>query len=974
MRIFFAVFASIAFFSTREAPQLLAASPVMLSQLRDSTLTVGTLPNGMRYYIKVNASPAKRARLWLAVHAGAINEDDDQRGYAHFLEHMAFNGTRQFPGNTLIDVIEQAGMTFGADLNAYTSFDETVYQLTMPTDDLEIFRKGFDILTDWADGSILSDSLAVAGERGVVLGEWRVRRADTSVQRIQINALKRIFGEGSKYVDRLPIGTVEALQAAVPAPLQRFYKDWYRPDLMAVIAVGDFDPEMVKQEIFERFGKISMPNSPRSFKRPAIPASDQTIVHIVKDKVRPQVEMYWSVPSDDGTPESALRLKLLEEILFPIVQRKLTKLSKQEQRPFAGAAVGRTKGITPAMRDQYMMRVVSMPDSLKGAMISVIAEFERIAQNGMPDSELELQKTILLRRYEAAAAGATATGSLHLAQLYTRHYLSGTGHLLSPSQELELAQKILPTISSDDLALFAGHWRTPANRTVTYSVPPVSGVHPVTEEHIHTLLDSLVTTKLDVTNAIPIVAQANSNTSLISIMPKGGKIIKEETVSSINATTWTLSNGARVVFKRVDNNPDDIKIYAHSLGGHSLLPDSLFFTSPRLVGMLMTAAGGLGGMGSDQLRSELSGTAVREFRVDLNAFEEEVAISGSPRELETLFQLMYLQFTNPTIDTTSLLEWRRTGGSTLRMTSNDRLAVRMSGHRRLGPPQPVNVTFVDLDQAMNVYRERFGDASDFTFYIVGAASPDQIKPLIEQYVASLPSTNRTTRETAKNFEIPLMTQRRISENRHPGLPAERAQTAIMFAGALDAAPETHFWERSRLQALSWILSRRLRNRLREEMAVTYSAGAPVQIYKTPDVRYVISISVVTSPDDMDSAVKATWEEIDSLRMNGPTDEELSMVATIQRRAVENARESNAWWIARMQSAEELGIPLDQLGLKSSTAFTGDEIIAAAMKYLPKDVYAQSTMLPTKATIAKAKEKSDAKQDSAGDNADESAID
>ncbi len=945
------------FFSLTASTKLGAAPPASLPPLVDPALTVGTLPNGMRYYIKANKHPANRAMLWLAVDVGSVFEDDDQLGYAHFLEHMAFNGTRHFPGNTLIDMIEQAGMTFGADLNAYTSFDETVYQLTMPTDDSTILRQGFDVLTDWASGGILSDSAEVIGERGVVLGEWRARLPDTASQRMQRETFERIFGRGSKYVDRFPIGTVRSLEQAVSTPIQRFYRDWYRPDLMAVIVVGDIDPAVVKREIVRRFGAIPKAQSPRSFTRPILPASASTVVHVVKDRVSPLVEMEWAVPVIDGTPESAMRLRLLEQLVFPTVQRTLTKLAKQERRAFAGAALGRAPGFVRPAADHYTLRVVAPADSLTAALQAALTVVERVVQHGIPATELDMQKTAIRRSYESVADGATAISSQALAQLYTSHYLTGDEQLWSPAQALALVRKILPAITANDVAAFARQWQTAANRTVTYYQPDAPGVHAVTPHTVVTLLDSLVRTPLAATPPATVSRTGTSTTtgaSLLPTLPKVGQIVREDQIPSIDATRWTLSNGAQVVFKHTDNNPDAITLRAHSVGGHSLLPDSLFYTSGRLVGMLMTASGGLKGKGHDELHRELSGTGLREFSIDLNTFDEAITVGGSPREVEMLFQLLYLQFTAPTIDTTALAEWRRTGGASLRMSGSDQLAASLGRNSRLGPPQPVNVTFMDLAQAMHVYRDRFSDASDFTFYLVGATTAAQVKPLVERYLASLPSTNRTTREAGKDFKIPLPTERQVSEVRSQSIPPEKAQTSIRFNGTLPSKPDAYVRERSRLQALSWILGRRLLTRLREQMAVTYSIGAPVQFYQTPDLRYVLSITLMTSPDDMPRSKTAIWEEIDSLREHGPTPTELAMVTTVLQRGLENARQNNAWWIDRLVTLEALQIPLEQLGATVQPPFTVSDMIAAAAQYLPKDVYTQSTALPTLEDIAKAK--------------------
>ncbi len=943
-------------------------SPLVDSVLVDPELMVGTLPNGMRYYIRVNKLPAKRANLWLAVDAGSIQEDPDQLGFAHFLEHMAFNGTKHFPGNSLIDVIEQTGMTFGADLNASTNFDETVYQLTIPTDDSKIFSQGLQIVEDWANGGITMDSAAVVGERGVVMGEWRMRLPDTASKRLQNDMLTRTFGKGSKYLDRFPIGTPESLEGATAAPIQRFYKDWYRPDRMAIIAVGDFDAAMVKKEIIKRFGRIPKPSaSARSFTRQPVISSSSTVVHVIRDRVNPQVELTWTVPEASHTPEAAMRQALLERITFPAIQRTLTKLSKQERRPFAGGAIGRSTGMARPLPSQYLVRLAAAPDSLTNGLAVLLTEVERVARYGIPGAELEAQKAILLRQFESAADGQDALPSRSITERYSRHFLTGKGQLWGAAQALTLARRLLPTITSNDVAAFVREWHNPAGRVVTFQTPIANGVRPVTEVDVLAVLDSVTSTQFTATPAsAPALASSTgtkASTSILATPPTPGTIIKEEQATLAGVTTWTLSNGARVVFKATKNNPDGLTLQAYSRGGHTRLPDSLFFTPGRLVGMLMTASGGLGDKDHEQLTNELGTTGLKEFRVDLNAFDEEIALTGSPRELDMLFQLLYAQFTNPTVDTTALAEWRRTGGGTLRMIPNDRLALQMGQHRRLAPPQAVNVPFIDLAQAMRVYHDRFGDASDFTFYIVGAATAQQVKQLVEQYLASLPSTHRTTRETARDLKIKLPNQRVVREMRSPNLSAERAQAQFVFNGLVPSSPAEYLIEHRRLMAVSQILGDRLRNRLREDMAVTYSASAPVQFYRTPEERYCLVISFLTDPSVIDSSVTAVWEEINRLRDNGPTAGELEIAATIQRRQAENARQSNLWWVSQLQNFETLNIPFDKLGLVAQPPLTAQEVQSAANKYLSKDIYTQMTILPTLETLAKKKMQADSTRDS-----------
>ena len=959
------------------------AAQAQTIRAKSSAQIVGVLPNGMRYYIRANAVPAQRANLWLAVNAGSIQEDDDQRGFAHFLEHMAFNGTRRFPGNTLIDVIEQAGMTFGADLNAYTSFDETVYQLTIPTDDSLLLRQGFHILEDWANNGILVDSLSVVAERGVVLGEWRMRTPDSAGQRVQHESLQRLFGSTSRYVDRFPIGLPDLLRNANPAPLKRFYRDWYRPDLMAVIAVGDFDARAVERQIQRRFGHIPPARTPRAFSRPQVPVADTTIVQVIRDKVDPLVEMTWAAPSRSGDSDDIIRQALMEELFFPYVQRLATIASKQERRPFVVSGAGRMPGMIRPMGARYVIRIMAAPDSLIYGFSALLTEVERVAQHGLPATVLETEKAAILRRYEHEAAEADATSSTVFAERYKEHFLSGEGVLMGSAQLLERVQQLLPAITSEELAAFAARWREASRRIVRVQIPFGAAVPNMSVSEILQLLNSTersilesgpaplftlskggvsvgvrAADRVDVPPGTSGGASATSAGSGSSARPlltatHSGTITSAETNSAIGVTTWTLSNGARVVLKPMMNNPDGVTMHAYSEGGHSLLPDSLFYSSGRLVTMLMTAAGSLGNHQRDIIEQQLRASGVRQFRVSLNAFDEEVLVGGSPRDLETMFQLLYLQFTAPTVDTIRLAEWRRTGARSLYGSVNDQLAAQIGQYPRLSLPQAVNVPFIDLEQAMRVYRHRFGDASDFTFYIVGAVDSARVRPLVERYLAGLPATQRTAREKPKLLSVPLPGEPLVSEARHPDMSAERAQMSVMFMGATPGDSAAHLLERQKAEMVSLILSRRLRNRLREQMAVTYSVSAPVVFYRTPDPRYAITITLLTAPDAMERSRDAVWEEINALRSDGPSGAEIQIATTIMQRQLENARQNDAWWVSQLEGYDRLGVSYDRLATVDVPVFTTKELKQATEYYL-SDIYRELTLFPTIETLEQQK--------------------
>ncbi len=954
------------------------ASVTSVNPLHDPELITGTLPSGLRYYIRSNHFPAKRANIWLAVNAGSINEDNDQLGFAHFLEHMAFNGTKHFPGNAVIDFVEQSGMTFGSDLNAYTSFEETVYQLTIPTDDKSLFNGGLQIIDDWVSGRILMDSSEVVAERGVVLGEWRARLPDTASKRFQMDGLSRTYGESSLFAKHFPIGDPELLKTATAEPILRFYRDWYRPDLMAVIAVGDFDAKAVEKEILKRFGKLQPPTNARKFGHPVVTASSQTIVHSLIDKIWPNIEFEWPASPLSDDPLLALKQQLIDQITLPYLQRTFNALSKKEHRAFADARIGREPGITKRSHDRLVLHLVATPDTLMPGFQIALTEVERVAQHGISNEVLGREKQALLREYEAWADGSASISSSSYAQRYTQHYLTGEGNLLGPAQALELVRSILPTISSNDIAREMQGWRNQAGRIVTVFQPQFAPVPKIPDSEVKELLASIAASSLSTASLADGLlgspnAVASIKGSLLSSPPPIGNVVSTTSFAASDITVWNLSNGARVVYKKSENQPDDITIEAYSLGGHSLLPDSLYASPARLVGMLMTASGGFNNTDHEALERQARTTGLREFQVSLNAFDEEIVVGGSPRELEYLFQMMYLQFTAPKVDTLALDDWRRNGFRTMYMSMNDRYAANHGmGNRRLKGLTPVSVPFLNLEQAMRVYQDRFGDASDFTFYIVGPEKSVDILPFVNQYIASLPSTNRKVREVPRDFKIPVLNQKLQRPGVGYYLPPERAGMSLMFVGAVPHDTTEYLAASEDLSAASWILGRRLRNELREKMGVTYNASAPYDQYWTPDPRYVVAINVTTDPQALDTTVDAVLNEIEKFRKEGPSDEELSMIRNVRTRQLENASQSNKWWIGKFEVFDRLGISYDHLNSGKESPLTKERIQAAAKKYFPEDTYILNAQKPyKKKTVAgEDKGKDDGEDVPKGDTKDE----
>ncbi|HEX6535709.1 MAG TPA: insulinase family protein [Gemmatimonadaceae bacterium] len=925
------------------APRARRSSGSAAAPLRDPALTVGTLPNGMRYYLRPNAMPRHRVELRLVVNAGSTLEDEDQRGFAHFLEHMAFNGTTHFPKQSLVDFIETSGMRFGADLNAYTTPDETVYMLTLPSDDHRILERGLDVVQDWASGGITIDSAEVVAERGVIMGEWRMRSLlDTASKRVRAHYDTVLFG-GSRYLTRQPIGDTTLVEHATAGPIRRFYHDWYRPDLMAVVIVGDFDAAAMRREIVRRFGAIPAPKHERPRPKPSMPSNAQTAVDIYHGRVSPSVEVLWPAPAEPADAKAADREQLVQDLLSGELEQRLLAIRAHPSRPFITAGVEGARIVRPLTVDG--VQLLAVPDSLERGLATAVGELERMAREGIPATTLARRKAVLLAHLEHAAASASARSSAAYADGYVQRYLTGEGSLLSAQQELVLAKAILPTITPQVIADAARFWREAAGRRVLIGFPEFEHVRAPTRESVLALFDSVQHAPL-----APLAdsARTAADAPLLATLPTPGKIVSETYDAKAGITEWTLSNGARVIVKPTQNDPDELLMRAWSPGGFSVMPDSLFETPGRMVARAMTDMSGVGEVGQNALGQRLDRSGVRSLNVNIGYADESIDLAGSPKSLEILFQLLNTQFTAPMLDSATLASWQSMAKYQIQgVSEDDQLNQVLAGNDpRMMPVQTQLAELATVPQLLAVHHDRFGNAGDFTFTLVGAITPEEVRPFVERYLASLPSTD--TRETPKKEEVKPFLHRVNTILKD--LPLPKAQTFMVFDGPFSSAPADYLRERERLSALTGVLQDRLRVRLREELAGTYSPFATSETLALPDEHYRVLIAFDAAPERMHQLNKELMTILDALRTKGVTAADAARAATVERRQLETRLQTNSYWLNAIGEFHRLGIPLDEIATPyPEREVTPAELQAAAQKYLPDDVYLHLTLMPEDST-------------------------
>ena len=899
----------------------------------DPAVRTATLPNGLRFYIRANRQPEQRAELRLVINAGSVLEDDDQRGLAHFVEHMAFNGTTRFPRQALVDFIEGLGMQFGAHLNASTSFDETVYELQVPTDSAGILPRAFDVLDDWAQG-VRFDPDEVERERGVVIEEWRLGLGAQS--RIFNRQLPVLF-QGSRYAERLPIGDRRTLETFPRDALLRFYHDWYRPDLMAVIAVGDFNVDSVEAMIRERFTGLRNPASPRPRPVIPVPTADTALVAVATDPeaTGSRASMTWRVPVRDEATVAAYRAGLAERLRDQMLNDRLSELTTRADPPFIGAGAGRggfVRGVPV-----YSVGVAVADGGLEPGLRAALTEAERASRFGFTVTEFERAGQEMLRGYERAWAERGKTASAAYVGEYVRHFLEGEP---TPGIEAEfgLVRQLLPGISLEEVSALARQVHAERGEVLLVSAPDKAGLQAPDAAALLAL--SRTVRQVDLAAYDDQVSDA----PLVPVPPSPRAIVSERINPRLGAIEWTLASGTRVIVRPTDFKADEVLFTAYSPGGSSLAPEEGYLSSALAASLV--GLGGLGSFDAVALDKKLSGKVARAVPY-LTATQEGLSGGASPRDLETLFELIYLTFTAPRADTTAFQAFvtnarasiANRGASPEAVFGDTLQAILTQHHPRTRPVTPGAVDSLDLGRAYRFYRDRFADASDFTFVFVGNIVPDSLRPLVERWIGGLPALLR--KETWQDLGI-VPPRGVIERTVRKGVEA-KGTTRLVFTGPM----EYDRANRAALRGLSEVLNIRLREQLREALGGTYGVDVQASPVRWPRPSYSVAIGFGSAPERADELVRATLAQIDSVRATGPTDQELAKVGEAEIRNRETALRQNRYWLGQLaffdQTGEDPAALLDPRG--DADLFTASAIREAARRYLDPANYVRVTLLP-----------------------------
>ena len=900
---------------------------------QDSAVVYGKIDNGLTYYIRKNVKPENRAELQIIVNVGSILENESQQGLAHFVEHMAFNGTKHFEKQELVKYLESIGMRFGPDINAYTSFDETVYMLQVPTDSLEIMEKAFIILSDWAHLISFTDE-EIEKERGVVIEEWRLGQGASSRMR---DKQLPILLHNSRYAQRLPIGKKAVLDTFSHQLPRRFYKDWYRPDLMAVVAVGDFNSTFIKEMIKKYFNQIPQTEDPRERKIYPVPDHEETLYSIASDSeaTYSKVNIYYKFPLEENRTAAAYREHLIERLYNRMVNERLSDLTRKENPPFI-YPVSR-EGRLVRSKNYYILGAVVEENGIQRGMDALLSEATRVKTYGFTKTELERHKIAILRFRERQYNERDKTESSRYVSQCIAHFLN-EDPMPDVGFKYELDKRFLPDISLEEVNQLADKWIKDQNRVIIVESPEKEGVFIPTEDQLTAILDSVQIKQIS-----PYVDDILDK-PLISRYPRQRPVISESYQGDLDVTEWKLENGVRVILKPTDFKNDEIHLSAFSPGGISLVEDSNLIAAETAVSILRES--GLGDFNRTQLSKHLSGK-IAYVSPYMGELSEGFSGSASPKDLEILLQLIHLYFTAPREDSTAYiaLKERFVGIYQNRSASpeaayydtlNSTLTQR---HPRFRPWSVQTLEKMDLQKSLQIFKERFADAGDFTFFFVGNIEPDSIKPLIELYLGGLPVLNR--QETWKNvtYRYPRgIIEKEVYKGKEP-----KSQTSIDFTGPFEWNRENRYICNSMLH----ILRIKLRERLREDLSGTYSINAYGSYMHFPFTRYRITFQFGSDPERVKELTTEIFTQIDSLKNFGTTTEYLQKVQEIQLREYETNLKRNSFWLSNLEYKYYHGESVEDILTYKDLVnhLTLEKIQQAAKKYINTNNYVRVVLYP-----------------------------
>jgi len=915
-------------FSSLAVVVLMSANAFAQNIPVDASVRIGTLPNGMKYYVKKNNLPEKKVDFRLAINAGSILEDENQRGLAHFMEHMNFNGTKNFPDNKLVDFLQSIGVKFGQHLNAYTSFDETVYMLPVPLDKPGNLDAGLKVMEDWAFNATLSDE-QINKERGVVLEELRLGLG--ADKRMSEKYLPKLLYK-SQYADRLPIGKKDVLENFKPDVIRQFHKDWYRPDLMAIVVVGDINVDEVEKKIKDNFGKYKNPSKPRERKTFDMPNHKETLVAIETDPDATSSMVQFTMKDSEAyQPDVTVEQynqSLLEQITSTMLNNRLGELVNSTNPPFTYGSV--YHGGTYARSKEAFQGFAMVKDGNQlNALKVLLEETERAKRFGFTQTELDRAKAQMLSNVERTYNNRDKTESDMLVDEYVRNFLEQEP-MPGIAWEYEDTKKFLPSVTLAQTNEVIKKFVKDDSRVVVITGPKKDNIQMPTEAMVLNTFEGIKMADLK-----PYEEKATIK-NLVKPFKSEGKIVKTDTDAKLGTTTWTLSNGAKVTFKKTDFKDDEIVFTARSMGGSSLINDADFNKTQFAFAALSEA--GVGGFSKADLTNYLAGKQA-SVNPMVGPYYDGISGRTNKKDLGTAMELVYAYFTGLNYNPDAFNAYKTKQSAMLdNLLSNPQFYFSSEHAKFLNQKNPRFIGIIptekdwantDYKKAYDIYKERFANAGNFQFYFVGNIDEATFKNEVLQYIASLPSTGKSS-----NFKDTGYRQmsgdytKTYKKGKDP-----KSMVSISYAG------ETPYNEKEALalEALGEVATIKVIEKLREDESGIYGGGARGSMNKVPYSTYNFSISFPCGPENADKLTKSAITELQKLIDKGPEQKDLDKYKEGEMNDYNTQMKDNMFWMSNLTKNQLDGTDkYEILNYKEKVqALTVKDLQDVAKKYLTK---------------------------------------
>ncbi|MCF6335189.1 MAG: insulinase family protein [Spirochaetales bacterium] len=898
----------------------------------DPAVASGVLENGMHYYIRENSEPRNRIVLRLVLNAGSVLEDEDQLGLAHLVEHMAFNGTVKFEKHEIINYLEKTGMKFGADINAHTGFDETVYKISIPADDPSMLETGLEILKEWAFEITFNDD-EVDKERGVVVEEWRAGRGASA--RMRDKYLPVLF-HGSRYAERLPIGSMDIIQNSSYSSIRRYYEEWYRPDLMAVVVVGEVDTESVINQIGRIFGSYKKRTNPRLREEFQIPDTSSRQYSIISDSEASvtNLQIIYKLKREAENTLAGYRSYIKGILTSIMFDQRLGELINQGDPPFIYGSAGYSSLVRT--KSAFSLSAVVGDNGVERAFRALIEEQARFLKYGFTEPELDRSKKIVLSYIKSIYQERNSTESVNFAGELSEYFLDGVP---SPGieWEWEKVRSILPELSIKDFIPLAEEIRTGSSPVIIITGPDQDSVRYPSADELDAIFNDVMGGSIDT------YEDSFTGSDLMSDIPEPGSVITRKFDENGGFYIWELSNGSIVAFKETDFKNDEVLFSAFSPGGSSLVEDDEYFSATIAASLIKLS--GLGNFNNVEINKVLAGKQVAVTPYIGTLFE---GFSGSavPGDLGTLFQLINLYFTGIRKDDTAYQSFmNRLDGLVKNRESKPEVvfqdAVRSAVYNNHFRSQALSSrTLLDVseEEAYRVFRERFANPGDFIFLFTGNI-PDNFESLVLKYIASIPG----------NSESEIWIDRNMDQERgvntldmHVGIEP-KSTVVILFSGKYEWSLENN----NIIYGLKDLLNIRLREEIREELSGTYGVRVSVRPGKFPKDKYSVSINFSCAPDRVAELTERVFEVIDELKTSSVSEDNITKIKEGFRRGYEESLRENSYWLGVMDAVFRYNLESGYILDKSSriNAVTSDLLMEAADRYLDMDNYFKAVLYP-----------------------------